>query len=219
MDRKFRLARVWSNKELYRIASIFGGKVINVSAWNDQDKQGNRYRDYFVNCSEYHVSNFSDSKGVQGLDNEIFIDLQKEISPDLAQQFDVVFNHTTLEHVYDFMTAFSNLVKLSKDIVILVVPFSQTNHGNSIPDYWRFTPQSLNKMFLDNGMEVIYSSYNNDKNAGIYLFYVASKGPFRWEKSKLPKNIICDYDLVGNKIGARPIMDLLMKMSSRFLSR
>ena len=38
IDRKFRVARNWSNQEIKRFAPLFSGRVINVSAWNDEDK-------------------------------------------------------------------------------------------------------------------------------------------------------------------------------------
>ena len=40
IDRKFRVPRIWSNKELKKFASLFSGEIINVSGWMDNDKQG-----------------------------------------------------------------------------------------------------------------------------------------------------------------------------------
>ncbi|MFW6283232.1 MAG: hypothetical protein ACOC1P_04245, partial [Minisyncoccales bacterium] len=98
-DKKFRLPRYWSNQELRKFSHLFSGKVINVSAWKDIDKQGNRYKDYFSNCSEYYLSNIEGKgKGIQGLNNEFKLDLEENLNPDLENRFDVVFNHTTLEH-------------------------------------------------------------------------------------------------------------------------
>lgn len=179
-DRKFRVARKWSNKELKRFAHLFTGDVVNVSAWRDQDKEGNRYRNYFVNASSYHHTNFDDGKGISHLENEYFCDLAKELPLELEQRFDVVYNHTTLEHIYDCRTAFRNICKMSKDIVILVVPFSQIHHGSNIPDYWRFTPQGMDKLFEENGLDVIYASWNNHRNSAVYLFYIASKNIEKW---------------------------------------
>ena len=43
IERKHRLPRVWSNAELRRLAGLFDGDVVNVSAWRDEDKEGRRY--------------------------------------------------------------------------------------------------------------------------------------------------------------------------------
>ena len=92
---------------------------------------------------------------------------------------DVVFNHTTLEHVYEVQVAFRNLCALSRDVVILVVPFLQPYHG-TYGDYWRFTPLALRRMFEDAGMALLYLSYNSHRAAAVYLFAIASWQPERW---------------------------------------
>ena len=56
-DPKYRRARIWSNKELKKIAPKFSGDVINVSGWVDEDKEGKIYREYFVNANTYTISN------------------------------------------------------------------------------------------------------------------------------------------------------------------
>jgi len=73
-DRKFRIPRIWSNSELRKFAHLFTGKVINVSAWKDLDKEGNRYKNYFINASEYWISNYKpEFRGFQGdIENENF---------------------------------------------------------------------------------------------------------------------------------------------------
>lgn len=47
MDKKFRVPRVWSNRELEKFGHLFSGKGVNVSGWKDIDKEGKKYRDYF----------------------------------------------------------------------------------------------------------------------------------------------------------------------------
>ena len=58
IDRKFRLPRIWSNKILREFAPLFKGKIINISGWEDKDKQGSFYKDYFSNADSYFISNF-----------------------------------------------------------------------------------------------------------------------------------------------------------------
>ena len=139
--------RYWSNDELRKFAGEFRGAVVNVSAWEDKDKQGRHYRDYFSSADEYWVTNYkADMRGESGLENELFLDLQAPTPRDLVERFDVVFNHTTLEHVFDFNSAMDTLVELSRDIVIIVVPFLQqvhvvpggvADHNHEYSDYWR----------------------------------------------------------------------------------
>jgi hypothetical protein len=199
MDRRFRLARVWSNKELKKFSHLFTGDIVNVSAWKDKDKQGLTYKDYFINANKYFITNYNDVKGVQSLPNEIFLDLEDDLPRNLHKRFDVVFSHTVLEHVFDFKKAFDNLCFLTKDIVIIVIPFSHVNHGGKIPDYWRFTPQSITKMFINNGFDVIYSSSNRNFNSAIYLFFIATRDVSKWKNFN--RVIIENYDYVGDLIG------------------
>lgn len=180
IDRVHRLPRIWSNRELQKFAHLFHGDIVNVSAWKDIDKEGGRYRDYFVNASSYTMTNFkAEARGFQGYQDEIFLDLEKELPRELNQRFDVVFNHTTLEHIYDVKTAFSNLCRLSKDCVILVLPFLQQYHTD-YGDYWRFTPLAIKKMFEENGCELLYQRFNSDKMSSVYVISIASKYPDKW---------------------------------------
>jgi hypothetical protein len=179
-DRKHRLPRKWSNKELSKISHIFTGDVVNVSAWKDIDKEGRRYRDYFENSRSYSITNYyEEERGYQGYENEVFLDLEDEIGGYLEGSFDVVFNHTVLEHIYYVQKAFTNLCKMTRDIVILVIPFVQHRHAE-YGDYWRFTPIGINRMFNERGMDVLYLNFNDHKNASVYIFAVASKNKEKW---------------------------------------
>jgi hypothetical protein len=189
---------------LKNIAPLFAGEVINVSGWNDQDKEGSCYQQYFVNAKSYSVSNYDGERGVdEARDTTTFyIDLTKPIPSPLINKFDVVLNHTTLEHIFDVNTAFGNLCALSSDAVIIIVPFAQPVHyTNSYGDYWRFNPMSLRELFSRNKMEVVFEAANDHENAGIYLLFVGSKYPEKW-RSKLPAwEPICE---LGDWIGSDP---------------
>ena len=63
VDSQFRIARIWSNREIKRLAPLFTGDVINVSAWDDRDKEARHYNDYFSKASRYYYTNY---KGVRG---------------------------------------------------------------------------------------------------------------------------------------------------------
>lgn len=187
VDKKYKIARKWSNKELKKFAHLFGGKILNASGWKDETKEGRYYKDYFKNSELYEISNYkTEACGFQGLKNEFFLDLSKNINKKLINKYDVVFNHTTLEHIYNFKKAFNNLCLMSKDIVILVVPFLQQMHSY-YGDYWRFTPLAIKKMFKENKMEILYSSFNEHKRSSVYLFFIASKNSSKW------KDKICNH--------------------------
>ncbi len=182
IDRCFRLPRLWSNRELKKISSLFHGDIVNVSAWKDEDKEGGHYRDYFPNAASYWLTNWkSEARGFQNIPNEIFLDLEKELPQELIGRFDVVFNHTTLEHVYHVQQAFKNLCLLSRDIVIVCVPFLQPYH-TEYGDYWRFTPLSLKRLYHENGLAMLYVSWNDHCMSSVYIFGVGSKHPERWKE-------------------------------------
>jgi len=181
IDKKFRLPRIWSNIELKKFAHLFTGNVVNVSAWKDKDKEGKKYKDYFKNANSYSITNYkSEARGFQGIEGEIFLDLEKNLPSKLNNKFDVVFNHTTLEHIYNFRKAFKNLCLMTKDIVIIVVPFLQQMHAD-YGDYWRFTPTAIKKMFEEQKMTVLYSSFNEHPGTSVYLFFIVSKKPAKWK--------------------------------------
>ena len=211
VDRKFRLPRIWSNNELKKFSDLFRGDIVNISAWRDEDKEGKHYKDYFTNANSYTITNFNtEARGFQGKDGEIFLDLEKKLAPNLYNRFDVIFNHTTLEHIYDFRTAFKNICLMSNDMVIIVVPFLQQMHAD-YGDYWRFSPLAIKKMFEENNMQVLYSSFNEHKEASVYLFFIASKNPIKWDNKihnkftyKTNKRLFLQ-DVRGNYTGCRSI--------------
>ena len=178
-ETRFREPRKWSNRELKKIISSipYLGSVVNVSAWRDQDKEGGVYQnDYFGSASDYWITNWkSEAFGYQGgLEKEIYLDLENDLPSELREKFDIVFNHTTLEHVFNVQKAFSNLCEMTKDVVVIVVPFLQEQHG-SYGDYWRFTPWCIKRLFEKNGLTLTYVSVNDGSVDSIYVFAVGTK--------------------------------------------
>jgi hypothetical protein len=217
VDRMHRLARCWSNRQLEVLASLFSGDVVNVSAWDDRDKEGRCYQDYFVHAKGYYYTNYHGTRGLQQRENEYLVDLTDDLPEGLRKRFDVVFNHTTLEHVFDIQKAFSNLCAMSRDIVILVVPFCQIQHEtDSYKDYWRFTPSCVRELFRRNGMQAIYEAESCHKNAAIYLFFVASRNPDAW-KGRVP--ISEPIREAGAWIGYRWLPRLYAAVRRRFRGR
>ena len=211
-DSKFRKPRIWSNKELKKFSRFFYGKSLNVSGWQDKDKEGSTYYEkYFYNCKEYYISNFKKSmRGFQGnLKNEFYLDLINTKLENKENYFDIVFNHTTLEHIFEIDLAFKNLSKLTKDILIVVVPFLQEEHGD-YGDYWRFTPQSILKLYEKNNLKLSYLSYNDNDNESIYIFAVGSKNlQTHYKLSGINGNKVNN---IGNKlIGTKIITNSYIK--------
>ena len=207
----FRRPRLWSNGELKKIAHLFEGWVVNVSAWKDLDKSVSSYRDYiladydngiayrsyFTSAEKYSITNFpqDDKRGFVNsqntnfvYDSEIAIDIEEDLPPGLLKRFDVVYCHTVLEHIINVFKGFENLCLMSKDIVIIVVPFVQVVHDyyGDYKDYWRFTPFLLDRVFEENSFTVLYRASSKLFQSSIYYFYVASREPHKWERSFRP---------------------------------
>ena len=183
--------RSWSNDELARFGGLFSGDIVNVSGWRDDDRSGEnrRYADYFTGKRSYTVTNFSGKRGDEADPGaqSLFLDLEKPLPADMSGRFDVVFCHTTLEHVFDIARAADCLAGLSRDIVILVVPFIQNEHydDGAYEDYWRFTPRALDRLLADRGFTTLYVSANEQPWFPVYVFYIASRKPGAW-KGKFP---------------------------------
>ncbi len=181
------LARVCSNRELRKVAKLFEGDVVNVSGWLDEDGEGSHYKNYFGRATSYTITNYHGERGYQNREDEILLDLSQPLPDSLRRQFDVVFNHTTLEHVFDCQLAFKNLSEMSRDVLIVVVPFCQCSHElESFKDYWRFTPSALRTMYGRVDMTVIYEASNQHVGAASYLFFVGSRKPEQYLDKMLP---------------------------------
>jgi hypothetical protein len=182
---------------------LFSGDIVNVSAGDNTDKEGSTYSNYFPNCENFFTTNYNPGsfRGYEGREKEFLVDLERELNPDLLGRFEIVFNHTTLEHIYHVHKAFENLAKMTKDVLIVVVPFAQVEHySDGFCDHWRLTPQGVRRLMKENGLSVIYESESPQKNAAIYLFFVGSRNPSKWH-DKLPK--FKPIGVAGNWIGRR----------------
>ena len=181
--------RLWSNRELEKFSHLFIGSVCNVSGWEDscRDGTGRKYKDLFLNCSNYTLTNYPGARGhskPSQLD-QIALDLTFSLPKNLVSKFDVVFNHTTLEHIFEIEKAVENLSLMSKDLVIIVIPFLQEQHfdNNSYGDFWRLTPATLCRLFEKNSIHPLYFSANDSQPwYPVYLFFIGSKYPKRWSQ-------------------------------------
>jgi hypothetical protein len=185
--RRFRIARRWSNRVLREIAPLFDGDVINVSGWQDGDKEGGRYRDYFRNARSYMITNYGGYRG-EGRQTELILDLEAELPGEMVARADVVYNHTTLEHVFEVFTGVANLCRMTRDVVIVVVPAIQEEHAaESFGDYWRFTSGGLRRLFESNGLTPVFLGSSPYRDCAVYHLCVASRHPDRW-RGRVPQH-------------------------------
>jgi hypothetical protein len=189
--------RRWSNAELRKVAPLFNGQVANVSGWRDEDKEHGHYRDYFSSATEYAITNYwGSAQANDGHPDSIPLDLTADLPAEFHQRFDVVFNHTVLEHIDDLEKAFGNLCAMTRDVAVVIVPYIQDIHFTEglYGDCWRFTPHGLNFMFRRHGLELVYLTANDGIWYPIYLFAVASRKPAQW-KGVLPEGLAVNQRL------------------------
>lgn len=174
-----REARRWSNEFIRAIAPAVEGNVVNVSAWKDEDKEGRHYRDYFTAAASYTTTNYD---GWRGADTpaDYSVDLLSPVPDELKGRFDCVFNHTTLEHIYDCHRALLTLCDLSSDAVLIIVPWMQQLHGPEDGDFWRFSPYAMRRMLADNGFEVVAESAGPTSAKVQYLGHFAARDAAKW---------------------------------------
>jgi len=200
VDRKYDKARMWSNDVLRQIAPIFSGEIANVSGWDDRDKEGRSYNDYFSGHAAYFLTNYPGHCGFSSRPGEIELDLTGDLPESLLQRFDVVFNHTTFEHIFEVRKAFANFCAMTRNVAIVVVPFSQVQHeSDSWGDYWRFTPTCLRRLFAENGLDVVYEAESRDQSGAVYLLFVGSRQPEIYN-DRLPA--YREIEIAGAWIGA-----------------
>ncbi len=210
--------RHFSNVMLKKFGKYFSGDMINVSGWDDRDREGKKYQDYFPHKKSYVVSNASTyTKGLGSMNTshtkELEIDLNYPIRDDLQKKFDVVFNHTTLEHVVNFEQAFSNLCELSRDAVIIVVPTLQQIHfSKGYGDYWRPTPLTIATLFYRYGFTPLVVTTNDQAFAAVYIFAIGVRDPKKYEGKITP---ITKFDmgeqLYGSVLNYKEIPELFRK--------
>lgn len=212
--------RTWSNDE---IGTVLGritnyNRVINVSGWKDDDKEGRKYQSYFKrDLEKYDISNYT-SDNAKGLSspNDIELDISGYLPSELIEHYDFVFNHTVLEHVENPVFAFQQISKLTSDLLLTVVPWKQELHfiPNSFGDYYRFSPMIMRKLYQDNGFTVLYESFSPNYSPVTYLIYLGSKKPFNHINFPI---MLPDINTLNNIVGRSNFKDTLQGMLLRVI--
>lgn len=175
--------RRWSNQELRACGPRFTGDILNVSGWRDEDKQGGHYRDYFPNAASYRITNYwgTDSRN-DGAADSLFLDLEAPLPDSMRGICDLAWTHTVLEHVGDVETAFRTLGALTRDAVLVVVPWMQDEHyaPGLYGDFWRFSPLGIQRLMRNAGLELVHLSANEQPWYPVYLVAVGSKKAVGW---------------------------------------
>jgi len=187
-----------SNKVLRTYLRHVGGEIINISGWEDSDKQGAHYRDYFGRVDRYVISNIGGQSGMPaavpaGVES-VYLDLEHTVPDELRGRFDVVFSHTVLEHIYTVHEALETMAALTRDLVVTVVPFSQCVHyTHSFSDYLRPSPFYLKRFFEERGFTVLLSTANDQPFFPVYFVFIVSRHPERHREAF--KNAPVSFDI------------------------
>jgi hypothetical protein len=207
--------REFSNACLRSYGHHFSGDILNVSGWKDGDREGAHYREYFPKRASYTVSNYEVAdRGIGSMEgsgvNEIMLDLNQPVPDDLRGKFDVVLNHTTLEHVIHIEQAFANLCALSRDAVIVVVPVMQQFHIlPSYGDYYRMLPFAIHETFKLHGFTPLVIETNDQPFAPIYCFAIAVRDPKKYESIAPHLSLNVGQYLYGNSV-KNPALEKLL---------
>lgn len=194
-------------------------RILNVGGWEDSDREGGKYRDYFADPATYHISNLhQDNERGRAANTDLDLDITQPLRSDLHGAYEIVFSHTVLEHVAKPWTAFENLASLSTDLVITVVPWKQKLHlspGN-YQDYYRFSPLALRHLAEESGLRVVYDSYTPLPALDVYILSVASFTPEKYEKFFPP---LSSAEELNNEVGSFNAKALLQNIGMRLLKK
>lgn len=212
ISKRLLVPRFYANDALRKYAPLLKGRIINVSGWDDRDMEGGSYRQYFSNATSYTISNAPAKGKGQGAagEKEILIDLSLPIPSYLQQAYDVVYNNTTLEHIFNIEQAFANLCEMSKDAVIIIVPVIQQIHiAETYGDYWRPTTMTLVKLFKKHGFETLIMATNDQPFQPIYAFALAVRDLAKHPDIKKSVNLEMGKYLYGSSLKKQFIDGLL----------
>lgn len=176
--------RSWSNNRLKDIGKSLPlfENALNVSGNLDLDKEGDTYKNYFK-ALKYNISSYPKDKTFSNPEKLIEIDLDEDacqVTSKHFEKYDLVFNHTVLEHIKNPFNAFANLENLlaPNGILICVVPFIYKfhfSHGN-FGDYWRFTPHAIDLLHKNSNLFINLLEVGPLMGYEKYLISVATKG-------------------------------------------
>jgi SAM-dependent methyltransferase len=130
--------RVESNKIIAGWAKHVCGDVLSLGSGGDIDKQGKKYRDYFIRAKSYTTSDIDYTMGCDLTLDARHMPLIRDCS------FDGVFVSGVLEHVDEYRDAIKEIWRVLRPdgVLLLGVPFKQPEHRRP-NDFRRFTRDGI----------------------------------------------------------------------------
>jgi hypothetical protein len=216
-DMKFsQNGRTYSNVSLKRILPLLDvTSVLNVSGWDDGDKEGGRYSDYYPQkVTKYEVSHFENDYLRSDTDlSKIVINLE-DVNYQAVEKFELVFSHTVLEHVFDQQNSFRIMCNLAEKYVVGVVPMINVLHWEeTYGDYWRFTPHGIRKLFENNEFKLVHLEIGPTSSISQYIIFVGARNSVSFTRD------LSLQDISSGEVGLFRTTDLLRIAMVRILEK
>ena len=105
---------------------------------------------------------------------DIVADITNNNIPDSS--YDLIIMTQTLEHIWDYKKALSELYRISKKYAIVDCPFIYSFHQDAIrktspwwewDDYWRFTPTAFRKLLQETGFKEVEINFNKQNTIAL----------------------------------------------------
>ena len=208
--------RTYSNVCLKRILPLLNvTSVLNVSGWDDGDKEGGQYADYFSQkVKKYEISHFENDHLRSDTDlSKLVINLE-DVGYQAVEKFELVFSHTVLEHVFDQQNAFRIMCGLAEKYVVGVVPMINVLHWEeTYDDYWRFTPHGIRKLFENNEFKLVHLEIGPTSSISQYIIFVGARNGVTYARN------LQSQEISSGKVGLFRVTDLLKISILRILEK
>ncbi len=130
--------RIESNTIIREWAKRVTGDVLSIGSAGDSDKQGGKYKDYFIRAKTYITSDVERT-------NDCDLTLDVRYMPLIRDcSFNGLFCSGVLEHVDDYMSAIKEMWRVLRPdgVLLLGVPFMQPEH-RAPNDFKRWTQHGI----------------------------------------------------------------------------
>ncbi|MBU1040871.1 MAG: class I SAM-dependent methyltransferase [Proteobacteria bacterium] len=169
--------------ELGGFASKDGGRIIFINDISGHIKNNTYYRTD-IGVQYLNDKTFFGALGVDAYSSDAndyenadyIIDLNSSNNDQIPEQFDVIYNGGTIEHVFNPVNAFATVHHLLKNggIIIHLAPTNGfVDHG-----FYQFSPCLLKEYYQANGYQILEMKYIFVNSDGWYIFEHISKLPF-----------------------------------------
>jgi len=133
-----------------KLLGLRGARILDVGIAGDEKPSGN-YK-YFGEGNDWKTLDKFDY-----YNPDIVADIVDSDIPD--NSFDLVILSNTIEHIWDFKKAVSEIMRITKTYFIVDCPFMYPYHGfcedTEFDDYWRISATAFKKLVEEMGGEVM----------------------------------------------------------------